>query len=357
VSGAARGVKLTAMLGPIVVLWLGQGAERTAHDAEIQRWAAAHELRAMPPHPARGPAYDPRAIESIEGWLDEARTTTGGSGASEALERARALLAAHPELPQAAWLLAESYAMEAHARAARGEANARGEALVELARSLEGPRAAPAAGAPAPPSVATPEVARPPNAAVRLRLSGARPNDRVLLDGAELGAAEARMITPGRHQVQLARARRSVWATWADVDATGALALSDPTLPCSEIDLADVTPAADGPRPAPGVACEHWAAARPGTFGGVEVSLCEASRCARWEASPAWRGPSTAFAAAAPGVSDEARRWPGWLTWGLVGIGAGAITGVILWQAGAFDRSAQATEYVFTGPTAAAYRF
>jgi hypothetical protein len=346
-----------AMLVPIVVLWLGQSAERNAHDAEIQRWAAASELRALPPHPARGPVYDPRAVESIERWLDEARTTTGGSGASEALERARTLLAAHPELPQGAWLLAESYAMEAHAGVAGGDASTRGEELVELARSLEGRRAAPAGAAPAPPSPAQTELAEPAHGAVRLQLSGARPHDRVFIDGAELAAADASTITLGRHQVQLVRAQRSVWATWADIDATGALPLSDPTLACSELDLADVAAAPDSPRPAPGVACAHWAVARPSSFGGIEVSRCEASRCGRWEPLPVLRAPSAAFAGTAAGVSDETRPWPAWLTWGLIGVGAGAVSGVILWQAGAFDRPAPATEYVFTGPTAAAYRF
>jgi hypothetical protein len=40
-----------------------------------------------------------------------------------------------------------------------------------------------------------------------------------------------------------------------------------------------------------------------------------------------------------------------------VGAGAAATTGVVLWQAGAFERAAPSTEFVFTGPSAAAYRF
>jgi hypothetical protein len=41
----------------------------------------------------------------------------------------------------------------------------------------------------------------------------------------------------------------------------------------------------------------------------------------------------------------------------LVGAGALAATGLVLWQAGAFDRGDPSTEFVFTGPSASAYRF
>jgi hypothetical protein len=89
----------------------------------------------------------------------------------------------------------------------------------------------------------------------------------------------------------------------------------------------------------------------------MEVARCEASRCGRWEAVLTPQGPSAGLSGTAPGVSEEARAWPAWLTWGLIGVGASAVAGVVLWQAGAFDRAEPATEYVFTGPTAAAYRF
>ena len=53
------------------------------------------------------------------------------------------------------------------------------------------------------------------------------------------------------------------------------------------------------------------------------------------------------------------REWPlpAWLTWGALGLGAVASTALVLWQAGAFDRPAPATEFVFTGPSAASVRF
>ena len=48
---------------------------------------------------------------------------------------------------------------------------------------------------------------------------------------------------------------------------------------------------------------------------------------------------------------------PDGVTWTLVGAGAAAAAGVVLWRAGAFDRTEPGTEFVFTGPSAAVYRF
>jgi hypothetical protein len=49
--------------------------------------------------------------------------------------------------------------------------------------------------------------------------------------------------------------------------------------------------------------------------------------------------------------------WPTWLTWSLLGAGAVAATGIVLWQTGAFEQPAPSTEFVFSGPDAAAYHF
>ena len=69
-----------------------------------------------------------------------------------------------------------------------------------------------------------------------------------------------------------------------------------------------------------------------------------------------WPSTSAAVVASHSEPEDE-RPWPSWLTWTLVGVGAGAATGLVLWQAGAFERSEPGTEFVFTGPDAAGFAF
>ena len=102
---------------------------------------------------------------------------------------------------------------------------------------------------------------------------------------------------------------------------------------------------APAPSPAWGVA--HLQGSR------VELALCRADRCEPWRAYDA-SSPSTAHAAT---PVEPPERWPAWLTWGALGLGAAASTALVLWQVGAFDRAQPATQFVFTGPSAAAVRF
>jgi hypothetical protein len=45
------------------------------------------------------------------------------------------------------------------------------------------------------------------------------------------------------------------------------------------------------------------------------------------------------------------------VTWSAIGLGAAAGTALLLWRTGAFENRTPATEFVFTGPSAAALRF
>jgi hypothetical protein len=344
------------MFGAVVVLWLGAAPELPQQRADIAAWLAARSLAPVAPEAAPTPSYDAALVEQIETLLEEARATPVWSASQpsspSALERAEALLEVHPELPQAAWLLAERYALEAHALGRSEAALQRRRALLERSRALEGGRA-PSAGQArvAPPSAAAGPRAAAPDAAA-LPAAGARPHDRLVVDGVS-GAA----LTPGRHHVQLYRGSQRVWASWLDAGDGVELTPTDPSVACSTLDLADVSVGADAPHPAPGVRCERWLAARPAALGGTELSECTASSCGRWQgARDLGEGPGPRGTGRTRAV-DGAGAWPAWATWGLVGIGAGALTGVVLWQAGAFDRSRPDTEFVFSGPSASAYRF
>ncbi|HTV22989.1 MAG TPA: hypothetical protein VMG12_30070, partial [Polyangiaceae bacterium] len=170
------------------------------------------------------------------------------------------------------------------------------------------------------------------------------------------GPLDDTALAPGRHHVRVVRAGFPVWSGWVTLTAGRAWELADPTPACSTLDLADVSVQSGAPEPAPGVRCQRWAIARPSLRGGAEIAECSGSRCGPWQ--PARSAPPVdSGASRAPVAGSEPGAWPRWATWGLVGAGALAATGIVLWQAGAFARGEAGTEFVFTGPSAPAYRF
>jgi hypothetical protein len=340
------------MLSPLVVLWLGAAAELSAHRADIAAWGKARGVHAVAPEAAAGPGYDASLAEQVEALLEQARTEAPAAGVTSPLERAEVILLTHPELPQAAWLFAERHRLEAHAAAARGGAaeQQRAGELAARANALEGLRAAAAGAAPLPSDVAP--VGAP------LRLSGPRPLDQVYVDG--LLASPDAVVAAGCHHVLLARGAATVTSVWVEATPGTETPLADPTRACSALDLAGLDAGTgSAPRPPPGVLCQRWAVARRSPLGGTELAPCQASRCGPWEPVRHPLGGAPVAAAGGPphaGAEPDAP-WPAWLTWSLLGAGAAAATGVVLWQTGAFERPAPSTEFVFTGPNAAAYRF
>jgi hypothetical protein len=335
------------MFGAIVVLWLGSAPPLPEQRTDIAAWARAHGLSAIAPAVDPAASDEARLVEQIEALLEEARSAPDGTAGSSAFELAEALLSAHPELPQAAWLMAERYALEAQGLATGPASGERGRLLLERARALEGVRAISAGLVPRA-AEAQPR-ADASSQPARAAATGGRANDQLYVDGVRDAP-----LTPGHHQLQLYRGGRRVWATWLDAGNPPALAFIDPTRACSALDLADIAAEPEGPRPAPGVRCARWLAARPAVLGGTELAECAGSRCGRWQPAHA---PEEAIRRARLQRADETAAWPSWATWSLVAVGAVAATGAVLWQAGLFDRSRADTDFVFTGPSAASYRF
>ena len=332
------------MLPALVVLWLGAPAAQPEYRGEIAQWAAERGYRPVAPEVRAGAAYDAAAAHRIETLLEDAKTTAPGS--ANVFEELDRLLAEHPELPQAAWLMAERYALEAQQRAR--EALPGGDAGLQLtlrSRALEGARAT-AFGT---------DASLEPSAAPAhepIELLGVRARDELSIDGSPLFAG--RQLAPGRHHVQLWRARTSVWAGWVDVGSPARVQIPDPTPACHDLDLLGTELTALAPAPAPGVRCNSWAVASPDESGGLRLARCQGSRCGAWELQS--HGAATrGVTAQAPAA--ERNGVPGWVTWGALGAGVLAGTALVLWRTGVFAPASDSTEFVFTGPTAAALRF
>jgi hypothetical protein len=332
------------MLRPLVLLWLAAPNALPEHRSDISRWAAARGFAPVTePRGAVQSPYDDAAESQIEALLEEARTAT--SATASVFEHLERLLTMHPHLPQAAWLSAERYALQAQARSADATASLPAE---ERSVQLEGPRAAvfgqtrsPAGGA------------LPPGGSAKLQVAGLRPRDRVFVNGLPL--ARDASAEPGRHHVQVFRGDARLWAGWFELGSPPRLSIDDPTLPCSELDLAGVTVGPEAPATAPGILCADWIAARPNALGGVDVAACHGSECSAWAHRPRV-GAELELANAAPGP-PASEGLPPWVTWSALGVGAATTVGLILWRSGAFERAEPATEFVFTGPTAATFRF
>ncbi len=341
-----------AMLYPLVILWLAAPPALPEHRADITHWALARGFQAVAPAAGKDQAaYEARVAEELEAELEQVRVTAPSTPG--AFERVDELLSQHPELPQAAWLMAERYALEAQFKG--GDL----QRAALQAQSLEG-RRAPAFGASPAEQPADPGPAR------AYHLSGARPRDQVFIDGVQRaggaslapGSAHSSVAALGLHHVQLFRGGTYVWAGWVEVGPSSELRVEDPTLACSDVDLAGVALGPEAALPPPGVLCSRWAVARPGAIGGTDIALCHGARCAPWEHQGSL-GVATGGAAAGGGEAapTSGAGLPPWLTWTAAAAGAAAAAGIILWQSGAFSRPEPSTEFVFTGPTAGALQF
>lgn len=295
--------------------------EPTKHEqALLADFARQKHITFVAPTPtpvAPYPAYRSELVLDVEGRLDEARTLA--SSLDE--ERALALLASierdiveHPELPQAAWLLAEHHRIAADVRAGDADAAEQAAALSHAAAVLEGSRVAPFGSNGA--SVQAPEPS------LRVRITDLGPRDSLELDG-ESGGGDRR-VAPGVHQLRVLRDGDLVFAGWARLGAAPELALGvRPLVPCSDEDLAHVGATADAVSVPHPVACAHWFAARP-TPGGLELASCQHAACSGF--TP---------------LSDPTpppREFPAWATAALVGAGAVAAGFVSVWAAGGFER-------------------
>lgn len=287
-------------------------------------------LRAVPRAlPSLGP-YSAERADVIEGELMQAQAALSAleeESARERLERVRTELLAHPELPQAAFLMAECLALLARAEAARDPALAqhywRQRAALEGARASE-------FGAPEWPS----EVPSEENAP-SLRVSGLEAGDELELDGRP-SPSEVRLES-GLHHARVLRQGRPIFATFVEIEeGQRELALSVPAVPaCAMEDLSAFSRRSAQYATPSRVRCPRWALVREQQRG-IAVALCEHGRCG---AFVSWQKRSAHdFSAPEPEL-----RAGSWKQITLMGVATLAATALVLWQSGALDEGSRST--------------
>lgn len=324
------------MSAALVLIWLGSAAARRAHQADLAAWAASRavELRAPPPDQPRTNAYDPGLVADIEHRIDEARIAAGSldeHSALRLLDQVERKLRAHPELPQSAWLMAERLRIEADLYSRRPHGADRAAELDRRAEALEGPRAESyTLQAEARRHKSTSATPRPKP--VTLRVTGVRQHDRIYADG-RLMSPSLRLV-PGEHHLRVVRDGRGVWAEWIRVRRTQhSLALPVPApVACSRDDLGGVTVRGGRVFAPRDVACSAWAVAERADGAGIVVATCREASCGPllpWEKG---------FGHEFTGPAQIVPRPPGtsWAVYLLAGVGALAVTGLVLWRAGTF---------------------
>ena len=336
------------MIADAPLVWLAPEPPSAEAARALDSWASARGVRLTKPSGSSAPevAIDFAAAERVEQELERARDAIAaqdGDAADRALDAAEKELLAHPELPQAAWLLAEVE----RARAARWSRVApidheRAERAWGRAASLDGGRVS---------GVGEPKGAAPATVAVTIVARGVA----LTLDGAPIDAGKIARA-PGAHQIVASRDGRVAWAAWVVFAEGTTVSVPDVAgAACGADDLSRVRAVPDGVD-ATGVRCARWIAAVPaGEEARVRVATCEHERCGPLLE---WRAPRDVVWSPPP-VGDGPYKWPAWRTWTLVGAGAVAVGVVALVASGVFAPTHTETRFVNGGirPAGAGFSF
>lgn len=352
----------------VVIVWLGTAAAHASHEPALSSWAESRQVAVEEPAadaPLDDAHHDDAVAARIESLASEAETAVftdaDPDAARTALDNAEALVRSRPDLPEAAWLLADVLRTRADL-VGRTDPDSR-VSLLRRAVILEGTRAAafaatthpspsprgasaqrathpdaapkPSAPAPVAPTPSDPSV--PPSdgstGASSVAIAGPLAADDVYVDGAPVNAA--RIVVPGEHHVRVLRDGRLAFAGFVTATA-GAVRVAVPgVVPCSSADLASVT-LSDGRLSTGGaVACPSWAVARPTTEDGIELATCHGAVCGTWLPwRPNWGAPFEGPVHPAwHGAPNHA-----WILWTAAGALALVATSVALVASGAFER-------------------
>lgn len=333
----------------IPVAWFA--AEKAAHaSAEapseasrraIEAWAEARGLVVTVPRRDEAVTIevDLARGDEIEKELANARdalTRLDADAAEHALSRARSIARAHPELPHAAWLLAEVERGWA-ARWMRIEPIDRERAVRawQIAAALDGGRA---------PGIGETAAPRPADVAAAFAFD-ADPDLRVSVDGTPIAPGPGK-FAPGEHAVVAERNGRVVWADWVSISSgIDVIVPSFGPASCTNADLARARGARDGVD-ARGVTCERWIAAVPAGSSSVRVAICERDACGPFVTWQAHGGPLGPVLPPRKHV-DRTPLWIGVTAASVVAVIAA--TSIALVATGAFEPAPHETKFVGGG--------
>ena len=326
-----------AALATLVLVWLGAEKPDGRMKASLDAWATTKSATLEMPGVEPSEASDgSKAIaEECDRHLDEARDqlNAGDDGpARRTLARVEQTLRDHPELLQSSWLMAERYRLEAQIAARLGESPDR---WLDAADVLEGARA-PAfgdAGHNASSAVETATIA----------VHGARSHE-IYWDGARTG--DQFSTGQGEHHLAIVRGKRVAWSGWVSALVRTTFDVWIPDAPaCSPEDVHGTAFTSDASVFVPaGVRCGAWVVASPGAVRGtLRAALCRQDRC---EPPSIW---SYENAASSEPGRVSGKGFPAWATWTIAGVGFAAVTSVVMWRTGAFDRAAPAPRVGYDG--------
>ncbi|MGH7281397.1 MAG: hypothetical protein ACRELY_07745 [Polyangiaceae bacterium] len=326
-------------------------AEKSAHASaeapgEISRraivaWAEARGLVVTLPRTGTSSsiAIDLTRGDEIEKELanaHDALTRLDADAAEHALSRARSIARAHPELPHAAWLLAEIERGWA-ARWMRIEPTdpARAARAWQIAATLDGGRA---------PGIGETGAPRPAHVAATFEFD-TDPDFHVRVDGMPITPGPGK-FAPGEHAVVAERGDHIVWADWVSISPGAVVVVpSFGPIACTTGDLARASGDREG-IDASGVVCEKWIAAVPAGSSSVRVAVCERDACGPFVTWQMHNGP---LGPILPPRTHESKT-PLWI--GVTAVGVVAViaaTSIALLATGAFEPAPHETKFVGSG--------
>jgi hypothetical protein len=305
------------------LVWMAPEPPDREQSRALSSWSNAHAIQVAPPSSEIAPALatDPAASEFVESMLERARDAIAAreSGDAErAIASAESVLRAHPELPQAAWLMAEVE----RAKAARwrrlppADVEAATSAWLR-AEALDGGRV---------PGIGEESSSQHPSpATVVLELSSDQ--TQPWLDG-RLVSSGSLAMRAGPHALLITWDGTPVWSAWIEAPpGRSTMRVSIPEAPaCSAGDVSSARVIGEAVE-ARRVQCPAWiaatGAAQPGS---LRLAMCSADRCGpllMWRPPAPWLWSPTV-------QHDRGIRWPTWATWSLVGAGAAIAAGVVI---------------------------
>lgn len=328
------------MDAPATLVWVAPAPPDADQTRALSSWALAHGVRLVAPGEDAAPSLtvDPRIADDVERLLDRARDAMAardGEAVDRVLSAAASTLQAHPELPQAAWLMAEvERARSSRLRRIAPVDEAAATTAWMRAEALDGGRVAGVGE----------QAAASPAAATLTLPAGLPAGATVLLDGAP--AATGTVSTyAGPHALVVVIDGYPAWASWLEAPAgTSSVHVPAPLVPaCSKIDVARAGAAGES-IDATGVRCGSWLAA-VADGEDIRVAICTADRCGPllpWRAPLPWTyNPPT--------EPSPRGGWPTWATWGLVGAGAVVVTGAVVLASGVLKPASTQTQFVSGG--------